>query len=213
MTSDAARIKELEREVKELKRANEILLAANSFFARSSTRVCRGVAFVDDHKERFGVEPICRVLSEHGVEIAANSYYVHKSDRSRRGRPAMSGCRARSCGCTPTRRSAGAYTGCVRCRPPWSVRAASTGNRSRGGGGAANAYRGLRCPTGPQVHHHQGGPSALRPPDLVQRDFTAAAPNRLWVVDYTYVPTWSGMAFTAFVSDWRVLPAAVVAEG
>jgi putative transposase len=40
-----------------------------------------------------------------------------------------------------------------------------------------------------------------RPPDLVQRDFTAAAPNRLWVVDFTYVPTWAGMAFTAFVSD------------
>jgi putative transposase len=43
--------------------------------------------------------------------------------------------------------------------------------------------------------------SAPRPPDLVQRDFTASEPNRLWVVDYTYVPTWSGMAFTAFVTD------------
>jgi putative transposase len=36
------------------------------------------VAFVDDHKERFGVEPVCRVLSEHGIQIAANSYYAHK---------------------------------------------------------------------------------------------------------------------------------------
>jgi putative transposase len=35
----------------------------------------------------------------------------------------------------------------------------------------------------------------------VQRDFTAPAPNRLWLVDFTYVPTWSGMAFTAFVHD------------
>jgi putative transposase len=35
----------------------------------------------------------------------------------------------------------------------------------------------------------------------VQRDFHADAPNRLWVVDFTYVPTWSGMGFTAFVSD------------
>jgi putative transposase len=40
-----------------------------------------------------------------------------------------------------------------------------------------------------------------RAPDLVDRNFTAAAPNRLWVVDLTYVPTWSGMVFTAFVSD------------
>ena len=43
--------------------------------------------------------------------------------------------------------------------------------------------------------------SATRPPDLVKRDFHADAPNRLWVVDFTYVPTWAGMAFTAFVSD------------
>ena len=40
-----------------------------------------------------------------------------------------------------------------------------------------------------------------RAPDLVDRDFTALAPNRLWVVDLTYVPTWSGTVFTAFVSD------------
>lgn len=43
--------------------------------------------------------------------------------------------------------------------------------------------------------------AATRPPDLVNRDFTAARPNQLWLVDFTYVPTWSGMAFTAFVSD------------
>ena len=40
-----------------------------------------------------------------------------------------------------------------------------------------------------------------RAPDLVDRDFTAARPNELWVVDLTYVPTWSGTVFTAFVSD------------
>jgi putative transposase len=57
-------------------------------------------------------------------------------------------------------------------------------------------------------------PAATRPPDLVGRDFSAAGPNQLWVVDFTYVPTWSGMAFTAFVSDvfsrrivgWRTAP-------
>jgi putative transposase len=42
---------------------------------------------------------------------------------------------------------------------------------------------------------------AARPPDLVHRDFTASRPNQLWLVDFTYVPTWSGMRFTAFVSD------------
>jgi putative transposase len=51
-----------------------------------------------------------------------------------------------------------------------------------------------------------------RPADLVDRKFTAQAPNRLWVADLTYVPTWSGFAYTAFVIDafsryivgWRV---------
>ncbi|MQA17491.1 MAG: hypothetical protein GEV09_26365 [Pseudonocardiaceae bacterium] len=37
------------------------------------------MAFIDDHRDRFGVEPICRVLSEHGVTIAPSSYYAHRS--------------------------------------------------------------------------------------------------------------------------------------
>jgi putative transposase len=43
--------------------------------------------------------------------------------------------------------------------------------------------------------------AAARPPDLVGREFTAGRPNQLWVVDFTYVPTWSGTVFTAFVCD------------
>jgi putative transposase len=43
--------------------------------------------------------------------------------------------------------------------------------------------------------------TALRPPGLVNREFHATRPNEVWVVDFTYVATWSGMAFTAFVSD------------
>jgi putative transposase len=53
---------------------------------------------------------------------------------------------------------------------------------------------------------------APRSPDLVERNFTAAAPNELWVTDLTYVPTWSGVAYVAFIVDvysrmivgWRV---------
>ena len=44
-------------------------------------------------------------------------------------------------------------------------------------------------------------PSAPRPPDLVDRDFTASAPNRLWVADFTYVRTWAGFCYVAFVED------------
>jgi putative transposase len=42
---------------------------------------------------------------------------------------------------------------------------------------------------------------ADRPADLVERDFTATAPNRLWVADFTYVATWSGVVYVAFVID------------
>jgi putative transposase len=56
------------------------------------------------------------------------------------------------------------------------------------------------------------GPSADQPADLVERSFVASAPNRLWVADITYVATWSGFAYVAFVTDvfsrsivgWRV---------
>jgi putative transposase len=44
-------------------------------------------------------------------------------------------------------------------------------------------------------------PAAARSPDLVKRKFSAAAPNRLWVADFTYCATWSGTVYTAFVID------------
>ena len=55
--------------------------------------------------------------------------------------------------------------------------------------------------------------AALRPPDLVGRDFTATRPNQLWVADLSYVATWSGFVYVAFVIDvfsrkivgWRVM--------
>ena len=46
-----------------------------------------------------------------------------------------------------------------------------------------------------------GGKDARRAPDLLDRDFTAAAPNRKWVTDFTYCRTWSGFVYVAFVID------------
>ena len=43
--------------------------------------------------------------------------------------------------------------------------------------------------------------AAARPADLVGRNFNPPAPNRTWVADFTYVPTWSGMVYVAFVLD------------
>ena len=60
--------------------------------------------------------------------------------------------------------------------------------------------------------HHPPDPGAGRHPDLVNRNFTATAPNQLWVTDLTYVPTRSGVAYVCFIIDafsrmivgWRV---------
>lgn len=170
------------------------------------------MAFIDDHKQRFGVEPICRVLTEHGVKIAPSSSYAARS------RP-------------PSARAA-------RDRELLAeiVRVHSDPQLGRGLYGARKVWHQLRregievprCRVERLMRQaglrgvRRGRPmittkadrAAVRPPDLVERDFTAIRPNQLWVVDFTYVPTWSGMAFTAFVSDvfsrrivgWRTAP-------
>jgi len=61
----------------------------------------------------------------------------------------------------------------------------------------ADGLRGVR--RGRQVITTKPDSAAGRAPDLVNRHFRADRPNQLWVVDLTYVPTWSGMVFTAFV--------------
>lgn len=64
----------------------------------------------------------------------------------------------------------------------------------------ADGLRGIRRDKGFRTTRPDTG-LATRPPDLVQREFAASRPNELWVVDFTYVATWAGMAFTAFVTD------------
>ena len=74
-TEDAERIKELEQENRELRRANEILRKASAFFAggaRPPTSVM--VAFIDEHRDELGVEPICKAL-----QVAPSTYYAAKS--------------------------------------------------------------------------------------------------------------------------------------
>ena len=79
-SSVEARIKELERENAELRRANEIQDGVGVFRsggARPQTAVI--VGYIDRFRDRFGVEPICRVLTEHDVPIAPSTYYAHKA--------------------------------------------------------------------------------------------------------------------------------------
>jgi putative transposase len=139
------------------------------------------------------------VLSQHGVPIAPSTYYAARS----KGRSARSiadesmlaeiarvhSDPAIGRGVYGARkvwqqlRREGTHVG--RCRVERLMRAAG--------------LQGVR--RGKAFVKTKSDPAASRPPDLVRRDFTAARPNQLWVVDFTCVPTWSGMVFTAFVFD------------
>ncbi|WCO67124.1 IS3 family transposase [Iamia majanohamensis] len=207
-TSEAARVRELEAEVRELKRANEILLAASSFFragARPATALV--VAFIDEHRDRFGVEPICRVLCEHGVGIAPSTYYATKtrprSARSIRDEAVLAHIR-RIHGDPKIGR------GLYGARKVFHQLQRETARGEHPDLGpvprcqierlmAADGLRGAR--RGKAFVTTRPDPGAARPPDLVRRNFTRRRPNQLWVVDFTYIATWAGTVFTAFVTD------------
>ncbi len=74
--------------------------------------------------------------------------------------------------------------------------AACTLDRLMGDEGLSGVVRGRKHRT-----TIPGGKDARRAPDLLDRDFTAAAPNRKWVTDFTYCRTWSGFVYVAFVID------------
>ena len=69
-SAEREEIKELKRENSELRRANEILRAASVFFASELDETDRSDRFIDEHRDRFGVEPICRALG-----VSASAYY------------------------------------------------------------------------------------------------------------------------------------------
>jgi putative transposase len=154
------------------------------------------VRFTDGHKARFGVEPICRVLTEHGCPIAPSTYYDAK-DRP----PSARARRDEQLRAAITAVHHGNY-GVYGARKVWlalnrdgTAVARCTVERLMRELGLAGARRGKRRRT------TVPDPAAARPADLVQRQFNRPAPDRLWVADFTYVPTWSGMVYVAFVID------------
>jgi putative transposase len=165
------------------------------------------VEFVDEHRERFGVEPICRALSGAGVKIAPSTYYAAKtrppSARALRDAVMMPILMALW---LANYRVYGAHK-------LW--KAARRAGHDIGRDQVARLMRelGIRgVRRGKRVITTRRDDQAGRPPDLVKRKFTATAPNQLWVTDLTYVATWSGMAYVCFITDafsrrivgWRV---------
>ncbi len=163
------------------------------------------IDYIDAHRGEFGVEPICRVLAEHGVPIAPSSYRAARTrPRSRRALTdaALSEViEATFWGREKGRGVYGARKMFHQLRrdgvagPDGKPVARCTVERLMRGLGLRGARRGRPVIT--TRRDRQAG----RAPDLVDREFHAERPNRLWVVDFTYVATWTGMVFTAFVAD------------
>jgi putative transposase len=154
------------------------------------------VRFIAGHKARFGVEPICRVLTEHGCPIAPSTYYdvSHRLPSARARREEQ----LRAAVIAVHQDNYGVYG----ARKVWLALnregtpvARCTVERLMRELGLAGARRGKR------VRTTMPDRAAARPADLVGRRFSRPAPDRLWVADFTYVPTWSGMVYVAFVID------------
>jgi putative transposase len=154
------------------------------------------VRFISEHKSRFGVEPICRVLSEHGCKIAPSTYYDHV-----RRAPSARAARDEQLKAAIARVHGENY-GVYGARKVWLALnregipvARCTVERLMRDLGLQGARRGRRIRT------TRRDAAAARPADLVRRQFSPARPDRLWVADFTYVPTWTGMVYVAFVID------------
>jgi len=165
------------------------------------------VSFVDEHRSQYGVEPFCRELP-----IAPSMYYEAKARQTDPSRlPARSHRDAELRG--EIERVHKANFSVYGARKVWlqlgreEVTAARcTVERLMRQMGLQGVVRGRRCRT------TISGDNALLPGDLVKREFKADRPNQLWVADFTYVATWSGFVYAAFVIDvfarriigWRV---------
>lgn len=152
------------------------------------------------HRENSGlwwsVESICRVLTEHGIKVALSTYYEHK-DRAPGRREVRDGMLK-----PVLQRVYAANYGVYGARKLWLALnregiavARCTVERLMGELGLAGALRGKVKRTTIK------DPAAARAKDLVRRNFAPNAPNRLWVADFTYVSTWSGWVYVAFVID------------
>jgi len=166
------------------------------------------VAFIDAHRQVHGVESICTLLP-----IAPSTYFRHKAqktDPTKRSTRAQRDDELRAIICRIWNENHQVYgprkvwrqmgregLRVARCRVRRLMRAM----------GLAGAVRGRAW-----VITTQTDPTADRPMDLVDRQFTATRPNQLWVADFTYVATWRGFVYVAFVIDifarrivgWRV---------
>ncbi len=154
------------------------------------------VDYIDGHRAKHGVEPICAVLTEAGTQIAPSTYYAAKT------RPAS----ARAVSDADTTQvikqvhaqNYGVYgirkVHAELNRQGHQVARCTVARLMRRAG-----LHGISRAKGPRTTIPGAGPDTR--PDLVQRAFTATAPDQLWVADITYCRTFAGWVYAAFVID------------
>lgn len=156
------------------------------------------IAFIDEYRERFSVELICRVLGEHtiGRFITSRGYRLAKSRpasaRSIRDRMLIDELKkihARNYGVYGIRKMWHAAR-----RAGWNIGRDQVARLMKIAG-----ISGVRRGRVPVTTRPAPVPDTR--PDLVSREFKASRPNELWVADMTYIRTLSGFVYTAFVTD------------
>lgn len=147
-------------------------------------------AFIDDYKHRWGIEPICAVLTEHGVKIAPSTYYA-----ARTRRPSARSLRDEEL-------KIKIMASCNASKQVYGIRKIHVDLVRDGVQVAQCTIEQLCRDLGIRGVVPGKFPRTTRPTpetDLVDRDFTADAPNQLWVADVTYVRTaWAGCTSRSF---------------
>nr|WP_185081350.1 IS3 family transposase [Escherichia coli] len=207
-TAERQRLKELERENRELRRSNDILRQASAYFGEGGVRppLEKMMPLLDKLREQYGVGPLCSEL-----HIAPSTYYHCQQQRHH-----------------PDKRSARAQRDdwlkkeiqhvydenhkVYGVRKVWrqllreGIRVARcTVARLMAVMGLAGVLRGKKVRT-------TISRKAVAAGDRVNRQFVAERPDQLWVADFTYVSTWRGFVYVAFIIDvfagyivgWRV---------
>jgi putative transposase len=156
------------------------------------------VAFIEAFREEFGVEPACRALRQAGVAISPSGYYAARA----RPPPARAVRDA-----ALEKQILRVYKDSGERYGAWKV----WDQLNREGIAVARCtverlmrklgLRGVRRGGWKKPRTTVADPSQRRPADLVNRDFAPPAPDRLWVVDFTFVATRTGTAYTALVID------------
>jgi putative transposase len=154
------------------------------------------VAYIDQYKETFGVQPICDVLAETDAPIAPSTYYAAhsrppsaRSPRDEQLTEEIRRIHADNYGVYGARKIHAALV-----REGVEVARRTVERLMRAAG-----LRGVIRAKSPRTT--RPAPETDRPADLVERQFTTTAPNQLWVADITYIRTFSGWVYAAFVID------------